>query len=650
MPTRRGFLRGAVVVTTATAGAMANRMAMGSSPNQGDAASSAGVATAPTSRPTALPTGLPDINSLKPAGRFYDATIPDTFDLAERAMFSVNNLTHNVDPNDYYYNYQSIRFGAKDPGPVLQSRTWNITPKNMRALPWMRTMCGSDEFLDRQAGMIAALLSNVREDGLLYYPADSDGPAKNSSYPDVNGILALACENHYNMDGHRQWLDWIQLLATGLDKVAIRVQDRAYFPPECSIDPAGNWHWTLRGGKAELPYVPPQEPYLDQQGLEGTVKFEQAYAIRALVRAHRYAPNQTYSELLQRFLRFCLKPGMWENVTLEGYLGNEHGIFGGHFHGNTAALLALLDVAQAEKNVWLKEFVREAYEHAIHTGVVQVGWFPGWIMPTKYGRPASVHIATEGDSIGEMIELAVRLADAGIGEYWDDVDSMVRNQLAEQQLCSRKLLSDMSGGAPGIEDFVGGFTQIFSDPPNIASAIPAMYGCCSANGSIGLYYAWHGITRFHQGVATVNLFLNRASEWMDIDSYLPYEGKVELHNKKAKTALVRIPRWVEMEDVRSYVDNRMTKPSISGRYFIFDGLSAGATIRMEFPNPERTDSFTIDDKRYRITFRGSTVLDLEPRVHNPGLVALYQRNQFKATQAPSRKTRRFVAENVLPLQ
>lgn len=649
MPTRRGFLQGAAAVTAATVGAMADRIPTGSSPSQAYSALSSPVQTGATTKPAPLPSALRDVTALKPAGQFYEATIPDTLDLAERARFSINNLTHNVDPNDYYYNYQSIRFGAKDPGPVLASRSWNITPKNLRALPWLRTMCGSDEFLDTQAGMIGALFGHVRGDGLLYYPVDSNGPPKNTSYPDVNGILALACENQYNMDGHPQWLEWIRLLGTGLEKVAIRVQDRAYYPPECSIDPTGIWHWTLRGS-AELPYVPTQEPYLEQQGHEGAVKFEQAYAIRALVRAHRYAPDQSYIELLQRFVRFCLEPGMWENTSLEGHLGNEHGIFGGHYHGNTAAALALLDVAQAGKNIWLKEFVREAYEHGIHSGAVQVGWFPGWIMPTKYGRPAGVHIATEGDSIGEMIELAVRLADAGLGEYWDDVDSMVRNQLAEQQFCSRKLLSDMSGGAPGIEDFVGGFTQIFSDPPNFAATLPAMYGCCSANGSIGLYYAWHGITRFDQGVATVNLFLNRASEWMDVDSYLPYEGKVELHNKKARTALVRIPSWIEMEDVKAYVDNRMTKPSTSGHYLIFDGLSAKATIRLEFPNPERTDTYTIDDTRYRITFRGSTVLDLEPRVHDKGLIALYQREQYKAAQSPSRKARRFVAENVLPLQ
>src|SRR5205085_1040305 len=151
------------------------------------------------------------------------------------------------------------------------------------------------------------------------------------------------------------------------------------------------------------------------QGLEGEVKYEQAPAIRTLVRAYKYGGNkQDILELLRMLTRFDLKPGMWENTTLEGYKGNDHGIFAGHFHGNTGSLLSLLDVAEAEQNARLKEFVREAYDHAIRNGVVRIGWFPGWITPAKYERPESSgrHSETCGDA--EMVELGVRLSDAGL--------------------------------------------------------------------------------------------------------------------------------------------------------------------------------------------------------------------------------------------
>ena len=41
----------------------------------------------------------------------------------------------------------------------------------------------------------------------------------------------------------------------------------------------------------------------------------------------------------------------------------------------------------------------------------------------------------------------------------------------------------------------------------------------------------------------VNLLMNRASPWADLDSYIPYEGKAVLKIKKPmKSVLVRIPQ------------------------------------------------------------------------------------------------------------
>jgi hypothetical protein len=583
---------------------------------------------------------------LKPRGKFEEAVVPDTLDLAERARLSVNCLTHNVDPQDWYYVFQGFSFAPGSKGLSFADRTLDITGKNLRALPWMRTMCGSDQSLDRHYGMMKAMLSNVRDDGLLYYPTEGYR-IKNTSYPAVNAMLALACENHHAFDGNARWLDWIELIGAGLHKIAIRVEDRAYYPPECTITPEGKWVWNTRG-IATIPYDPPEEPYLDSQGLEGCVKFEQGYAMRALVRAYKYGPRQDLLDLLRRLTRFDLKLGLWENTTLEGYKGNEHGVFYGHFHGNTMPLLALLDIAELENDPWLKEFVREAYEHALRTGSARLGWFPSWFMPTKYERPESTGRVAEGCALGEMAELGVRLSDAGLGDYWDQVDAIIRNQLIEQQYCDLEQMRKISNGGAAtrhLEDYLGGFA---SGSP-IGKPLE-IYGCCSANTPMGLYYAWHGITRFQDGVATVNLLLNRASSWMDVNSYLPYEGKVELLNKQAKTALVRIPMWVEIPKVKSFVDGKSTQSVQSGHYLVFDGLRKGATIRLEFPNPEFKDRCWLAGTSYEMTFRGSTVVDIKPGLKDPTLIPLYQRAQYKATAASLRKTQRFVAENILPLQ
>ena len=145
---------------------------------------------------------------------------------------------------------------------------------------------------------------------------------------------------------------------------------------------------------------------------------------------------------------------------------------------------------------------------------------------------------------------------------------------------------------------------------------------------------------------------------MDVDSCLPYEGKVELRNKLARTALVRIPHWVDMDEVKSSVNGEATRPQASGRYLVFDGLTKGATIRLEFPIRETVDHYTINNQRYQLTFRGSTVVDIAPRSKDRALAdwakgiyfPLYQRSAYRADKAPMRQARRFVAKNVLPLQ
>ena len=41
-----------------------------------------------------------------------------------------------------------------------------------------------------------------------------------------------------------------------------------------------------------------------------------------------------------------------------------------------------------------------------------------------------------------------------------------------------------------------------------------------------MYQAWEGIVRLSGKRADVNLWLNRRSPWLDVWSWLPYEGKL----------------------------------------------------------------------------------------------------------------------------
>ena len=588
-----------------------------------------------------------DKEKMKPKGLYYEARVPDTLDLAERARAAINALTGNLDPDRSYGVYQRFRFGNP---PEMGGLTWNLPAKNARALPYMRTMSGSTQNLDIEFHLMHSLISQIRDDGLAYVPIDNDGAPKDTAYPYAVGLIALAVLNWYERDGNTAWLDYVNSLTKGLQNIAIRVEDRAYYPPESSYKPDGTWAWTLRG-EARIPYVPPEEPYLEQQGLEGCVKYEQSAPLRVLVRHYDQTKDAETRELLGRCKRFMLKSGMWEDTSQQGYPGNEHGTFAGHFHGNMTSLHALLELAIATDDDWLKQFVREAYDHARRTGVIRMGWFPGWLKPEAHHRSKNLFLASETCGVSDMLLLAVKLTDAGLGDYWYDVDAIVRNHLTAQQFPYLEEMRKMAGGGHEHDEllkrFVGGFNQQMEGW--VSSTAPHVWGCCTANGSMGLYYAWHAITRYQDGVATVNLFLNRASDWMDIDSYLPYEGKVVLHNKKAHTALVRLPHWLERDQTKAYLDDQPINPTMSGPYLLFEKLDKG-TLRLEFPVPETTDRYTIGDREYTLKFRGSTLMDITPRSGNPAYFEYYSRKDKSATKAPMHTVTRFAAKKVLRLQ
>ena len=202
------------------------------------------------------------------------------------------------------------------------------------------------------------------------------------------------------------------------------------------------------------------------------------------------------------------------------------------------------------RDVQAKRFVADFYGYARNFGIARMGFFPAVVLPLDklYVDQASGFVKgmpDEGCAIADMTLLAILLTDGGVGDYWDDVDQYVRNQLIEHQVLRRDLLEAVVAASPErkldrrmetddrvIDRQLGAFIAIAN--PTISYAWWTM--CCLGNCSIALYKAWESIVRFKDGVAQVNLLLNRASAALDIGSYLPYEGKVVLKNKAARKA------------------------------------------------------------------------------------------------------------------
>jgi len=273
-----------------------------------------------------------------------------------------------------------------------------------------------------------------------------------------------------------------------------------------------------------------------------------------------------------------------------------------------------------------------------------------------------------------MIFLAMMLSRAGIGDYWDDVDQYTRNGLVEHQVLRRDLVEAMIAAGPTHEIDPSMETSDRFIERNMGSFLSGgdptwNYGwwtmCCNANCAYALYDAWSSIVTAENGVAQVNLLMNRASPWLDVDSYLPYEGKVVLRNKTATTVYVRMPLWVHKAAVRCQVNGRPFEPHSVGNYLAFTGTSGADVITIEFPMVETTETYTLPSyaDRYTLGMKGNSVVDISPRPARPAHLKqgsddgaifevgtgypTYLRDHYKGDEAPMVETTRYVSPVII---
>jgi hypothetical protein len=235
-----------------------------------------------------------------------------------------------------------------------------------------------------------------------------------------------------------------------------------------------------------------------------------------------------------------------------------------------------------------------------------------------------------------MVFLALYLTRAGIGDYWDDVDRWVRNVYAEGQMLDTRFLDRIpesyfvsEPSARPHQDArdiarrsVGSFwgwmrandgLDVMQTDKGPKLAPQAIMHCCTANGARTLFYVWDAIVAKQADEVRVNLLLNRASPWLDVDSYLPVEGKVVLHIKEAPTVAVRMPEWSQPRDVQVTVGGEPRRALAEGHWLRIGWHKPGDKVTLTFPVPERTLHRVIGEMPYKLTLRGSNVVSIDPR-------------------------------------
>ena len=600
--------------------------------------------------PTPEPIGYlhpepPEINLPDYQGQAYEAVVPDTLDLAAMAKLAVHGLTSVTDPAADHEIYWRVRMQDKRP---VMSRDVNHQVQLImhRSLVFNRLISGSRENMNVEKRWMEMPFQMQGPDGLLYYPlggrpwihytknsmgqyddfvGDQDtGPLNNGWSVEILGL-------HYELTGDERFKELGKKVVDGMAAQAIHRDDYAFYS---------------RGMYGLGEKIDPAAPIPDEWCKRAVL----GWLVCDLVYFYRSTGYQPALTLAGELARFVVKhagafdaDGVW--------LGNRHHAW----HGG--AMMGLLEYAIQTEDKEMLELVRKAYEYAKQPeqhGNVLTGWFPE-------NCQASGQL---GEICGAafMIRIALRLTRAGAGDYWDDVDRWTRNHLAEGQLThcewmypegkehlppvtkavswtdddvGRKNIGDFAGW-PSPNDFFGhrqahGGNEIFMH-------------CCSGEGATALYRVWENILDCKDGKLRVNLLLNRASPWADVDSSIPYQGRVDVRVKKPCELSVRIPEWVTPGETKCRLNGDDRSLSWDGRYAVVGTVRPKDVVALTFPISERTDVVHIQGKQYTLIRKGNDVVHVDP----PGKYCpLYQRDKYRDDKVHTKKTTRFVADRQL---
>lgn len=612
----------------------------------------------------------PEVKMPEYPGTYYEAVVPATLDIAERASLAVNGLTETLDPEYDYELYWIIDLVAKKPA-MYHTIDDHVQAKFFQALPLVRTASGSKQNMDIERSQMQMYLNMQGEDGLIYIPLKGRPwglPAGPNPWAGLdfmpqgdhwcslvtNGRVLGAFCIYALKDPDGPWKEAANRLVEGIKKVTIVEGDIAYLFLNC----------TEPGKKVEKPE---ERPVGMRAGANGWVA-------QGLIQCYRTLGNKDALEIGEKMMRYIMRDsgyfGSYGRFTEEfpvklgeAYKKTHTDSYLIHFHAHTNQIMNALELVLATGNKELLNCAIDAYEYAVSQGDPLLGFFPEWLnyKGGAYGiGPSSSEIC----EVADMIAAALKLSLLGY-DKWDDVDRWTRNQFAECQLTGTNWLTDghieltdrelaplpgagCSGPEYGttdrvLERSIGTFSGWPAANDFVQGRGWSIMHCCTGNATRALYYIWENIISYKDGELKVNLLMNRASKWADIDSHIPYSGRVDIKIKQNVSLKVRIAEWVKAEDVECTVNGKEIEAGIGmdGRYIQLGTVSKGDEVIVQFPIYERTETVIVEKQKYTIILRGNDVVAIDP----PGTNGpLYQKGHYRTGETLWKKTTRFVAD------
>lgn len=590
--------------------------------------------------------GLPRLVSVVPfEGERYPAEIPDTIDLVDHANYALNMGTRLWAPEWGYEILNGVDL-KKNP-PVFSLGSGGLlteSAKIVEALPMLRVMTGSTFNIDMDANAIMSFVRVTGRDGLCYYPVENcpwaffDDYTRtiNKPYSDVfaEGRQLMAYAAWYQHDRNPLWKQLAERKIRRLQEMTLRKEDTFFFRLSRGYTP---WDDPLKG---DVVPVGDHNVYEKDKGMVGTPA---AVIVGWIPQGggmwYRLTQEKLFENLSRGLARYLLLHGEMIDPGTGQYLAD-------HETHVTHSLLSNLSWALSFGDPEMAQWVKKGFDYHLK-----------FIDADRTG----ILIGQEACLVSDTIGIGIMLSQADLGDYWDAVDRFIRNTFLDMQVTDVSWIKQQpyeysAVQEPGNYQFEDGADRCLGVWRHRMgeTAHFEVTGCCNGNCSRELYFIWDNILTHKNGQLRVNLLMNRASPWADVDSWLPYEGRVLVTVKSEHDALyMRIPDWVDKSEVSCSLNGEKMRRIWAGEYLDVGHVDRDARIVVEFPIPVTTREVVIpilleqdgerevwDRRKHTATFRGNTLLDIHPRLDG---YPIENHLKYQADKAPVKQVVRFVS-------
>ncbi|MGG1553413.1 hypothetical protein [Paenibacillus ferrarius] len=538
--------------------------------------------------------------------------IPDTLLLEERAAYALNAMVGMADEDFDGIPFFSANLNHKP--AYMKHGDWDFGSSHGRMVDAMilaRLMSGSAYGKEVEERYRANLLSFFKEDGMCYR---GENPVKKNWEPNANLIdqraALLALTTWYMTTGDQKAKEAADRHVAALKRIAIKDTDIWYYP--ASEYKETGWP-SMNGVQLRLAPDPA------------------SFCGRLVMPLHKYyelTGNMDAYELCQFFSHLIIhRSGVYNE---DGSFNSALAYRSGHFHTRLGTLDAIARFGYHNRDASMINWVKKSYDWAL-TWCTAFGWTPGDMHEQAYEH--------ETCSLVDLISTGITLAKSGYAQYWGIVERFLRNHLAESQLLDLSWVEesdDKSNDVRGLTSYYkvaqrtrGSFAGYSAPNDFICDHVHGrghtsdLQICCLGSGTRGLFMGWSNTVTEQNGTVSVNFLLSRGSRWLDISSYLPYEGKVDLDIRCDITKLqVRIPEWAGYTKIRftrkigeETLEGTGKEPSRwTGTSFLQLGAAReGEKITITFPLSTRTTIETAVGEQFETAWRGDDVVDIAPR-------------------------------------